>query len=81
MKIVHKHFPTMAMGLEIPEVCVEKAKIVLDSESESNSPSDAVTPDQIEKGKITLMERQKQNEKLYLNLLNSLMETVEKNNL
>ncbi|KAK6639500.1 hypothetical protein RUM43_007773 [Polyplax serrata] len=79
MKIIHKHFPTMTIDLEISDTCVEKARAVL--ELGGNSSETEVTSSQIEDGKIALEENGKLREKQYLGLLNSFLEALEKNNL
>lgn len=79
MKIIHKHFPTMTIDLEISDTCVQKARAVL--ELGGNSSETEVTSSQIEDGKIALEENGKLREKQYLGLLNSFLEALEKNNL
>lgn len=79
MKLVHKHFPTMTITMKIPNSCLEKAKIVL--LSVCNSTFSTIKDTEIEEGEKILEEKGVQNKKLYLNLLNSLMDAIENNSL
>ena len=79
MKSVHKHFSLMSVDLRVPDDCLEKAKIVLKSVTES--PDAIVTPENIQVGKIKLEEKCDRNRKCYYDVLNSFYETIQKNNL
>lgn len=79
VKNVHKHFPTITISLNIPDSCVEKAKLLWKSEPLPDVPT--ATDSEIEEGKRMLVERNKHNLDLYLSLLDSLMDAIEQNNL
>jgi proteasome activator subunit 4 len=79
VECVHKHFPTITINLQIPELCLEAARRLWDTSPAPCFP--VVSEEEVAVGMQELQMRNQYNSDQYLALLNSLMDAIQQENL
>lgn len=74
--IIHSEFPTVAIDFDIPDVCVQNARALLPAEL-----TDRITDAEVSRSLELFRERNKENNRLYHNILHEILQITHNNSL
>lgn len=79
IETVHKHFPTISMKVQVPDKCVDGAKVLGFNSPRFTEP--IVTEEEIREEIQTLVDISEKNKSYYFNTLDSLLSSIQDGNL